>query len=177
MEDEATKLRDDCTRKELLLHNLRQDMQVTKQDMHQQQATFEQQQQQLQAQHQMQHLSQVHEVQELHRMLQQQQLQQMRSYREHGHGPSREDVADYDAASPGFQRCYVAPETPSHDVADDRFDDELVTGCFVDHREAAPNEQEQAELDAARQHPQQRHSQAAASAVPSFVPMLSDPVT
>lgn len=76
LEEEMTTLRDDLTRRDVVIHNLRQEVQLQQQEVQQQHQQFEQQQQQLQAQHQLQQIQQLQQLQELQRLLQQQQLQQ-----------------------------------------------------------------------------------------------------
>lgn len=74
LEDGMSILRDDLTRKDVIIHGLRQELKAQRQEMELQNQQFEQQQQQLQHQHQVQQLQQLQQLQELQRLLQQQQL-------------------------------------------------------------------------------------------------------
>lgn len=75
LETEMTTLRDDVTRRNVVIHNLRQDLQQHQQNLQQQYDQFQQQQQQAQQQHHMQQLQQLQQLQELQQLLQQQQRQ------------------------------------------------------------------------------------------------------
>lgn len=74
METEMTTLRDDVTRRNVIIHNQRQDLQQHQQNLQQQYDQFQQQQQQAQQQHQLQQLQQLQQMRDLQQMLQQQQL-------------------------------------------------------------------------------------------------------
>mmetsp|Transcript_59591 Transcript_59591/g.138792 ORF Transcript_59591/g.138792 Transcript_59591/m.138792 type:complete len:362 (+) Transcript_59591:1286-2371(+) len=75
LQDEIAVLRDDLTRKDVIIHGLRQEVQAHRQEAELQHQQFEHQQQQLQHQHQVQQLQQLQQLQELQRLLQQQQMQ------------------------------------------------------------------------------------------------------
>lgn len=75
MEAEMTTLRDDVTRRNVIIHNQRQDLQQHQQNMQQQYDQFQQQQQQAQQQHHVQQLQQLQQLRELQQLLQQQQRQ------------------------------------------------------------------------------------------------------
>jgi len=76
LEDNMTVMKDDLIRKDVIIHNLRQEVQTHQTEAQVQHQNFEQQQQQLQQQHQMQQLQQLQQLQELQRLLQQQHLHQ-----------------------------------------------------------------------------------------------------
>eukprot|EP00931_Biecheleriopsis_adriatica_P054265 TRINITY_DN31913_c0_g1_i1.p1 TRINITY_DN31913_c0_g1~~TRINITY_DN31913_c0_g1_i1.p1 ORF type:complete len:562 (-),score=118.62 TRINITY_DN31913_c0_g1_i1:75-1538(-) len=80
IEEQTNSMRDDLIRKDVVIHNLRQELAGQQQETKVQQQQYEQQAQQLQQQH-LQHLQQVRQLQEMQAVLQQQQqlLQQQHS--------------------------------------------------------------------------------------------------
>jgi len=68
-----TTMQDDLTRKDVIIHNLRQEVQTQRQEVETLNQNFEQQQAQASQQHQMAQLTQLQQLQELQRLLQQQQ--------------------------------------------------------------------------------------------------------
>mmetsp|Transcript_46000 Transcript_46000/g.121446 ORF Transcript_46000/g.121446 Transcript_46000/m.121446 type:complete len:316 (+) Transcript_46000:1164-2111(+) len=86
LEEKVTVLKDDLTRKDVIIHNLRQSVEAHQQEVQVQQQQFEQQQAQVQQQHQIQQLQQLQQMQEYQqRLLQQQQLQQQLQAHATGH--------------------------------------------------------------------------------------------
>eukprot|EP00440_Ansanella_granifera_P046674 gb/GFBE01050545.1/.p1 GENE.gb/GFBE01050545.1/~~gb/GFBE01050545.1/.p1 ORF type:complete len:174 (+),score=59.96 gb/GFBE01050545.1/:1-522(+) len=74
MEDKTNSMRDDLIRKDVVIHNLRQELSGQKAEMTQQLQQYEQQAQQLQQQH-LQHLQQVRQMQDMQVLMQSQQAQ------------------------------------------------------------------------------------------------------
>lgn len=101
MEEKTNSMRDDLIRKDVVIHNLRQELSGQQQESKQQQQQYEQQQHHLQQQH-LQQLQQVRQLQEYQALLQQHQLHLQRPGSPmpvasplHGQGqPVAADVAD-----------------------------------------------------------------------------------
>jgi chromosome segregation ATPase len=77
LEDEKSTLGDDVTRRNVIIHNLRQELQQQQQAVQQQAFQFQQQQQQQQQQHHVQQLQQLQQLQKLQALLQAQQQSPM----------------------------------------------------------------------------------------------------
>uniref|UniRef100_A0A7S4VUC3 Uncharacterized protein n=1 Tax=Alexandrium monilatum TaxID=311494 RepID=A0A7S4VUC3_9DINO len=94
LQEELFTMRDDLTRKDVIIHGLRQEIQAQRQELELQHQHFEHQQQQLQHQHQVQQLQQLQQLQELQRLLHQQQSPLLVSPTQQGAADMAPDVKE-----------------------------------------------------------------------------------